>query len=335
MVRPWLALVAGALAIMVAGCATTVSGSPRARLDSRTESQPTSTAPVPGAEALTGLGDRTTLDPCSLTDLSVFKPFGTASFGEPDSLDDCLVEIKTSASEPVRLYVGSLDWAEALPGINTKPSTAIYAGNKIVYYDTGANYCNQLLALSDGVTLSVNAAQYDGAEPKLCDMVTAGMNQVIHVYAFGPVKHRHLASNSLGRLDPCLLVPADALTKVPGIGSIGAKGFPGKHGCVWTGPDGTRLRVIFTVGPPPRPAADGSAEVTIAGRASVRSPTPDAGNYVFCGLEVPHIPFAAPDHPGLVEIAAVFVRMAKGRLDPACTAATDVANAVWPRLPTP
>ena len=65
-------------------------------------------------------------------------------------------------------------WA-AFPLSDPSGITVFVDGKAVTnwHYDAGANYCNQLLALSDGVTLSVNAAQYDGTEPKLCDMVTA------------------------------------------------------------------------------------------------------------------------------------------------------------------
>jgi hypothetical protein len=224
---------------------------------------------------------------------------------------------------------------DALPDLNSKPSTATGSGTRVVSYETGSHYCNQLFVLPEGITMSVNAAQYDGTEPRLCDMVTAGMQRAVQVFAIGPVRHRELAANSLGRLDPCLLVPAEALAAVPGIASVAAKSYPARHGCAWTAQDGTRMPVMFTVGPPPRPAADGSSESSIAGRSSVRSPAPDAGNYVFCGVQAAHIPFSAKGQTGLVEIAAVSVRMPRGRVDAACTAADAVATAVWPKLPQP
>ena len=45
--------------------------------------------------------------------------------------------------------------------------------------------------------------------------------------------------------------------------------------------------------------------------------------------------FRATGQTGLVEIAGVFVRMPKGRIEAACRAATDVAAALWPKLPKP
>jgi hypothetical protein len=48
-------------------------------------------------------------------------------------------------------------------------------------------------------------------------------------------------------------------------------------------------------------------------------------------VETAHIPF----QPGVSEKALVSVRLAKGQIAAACAAATAVASAVWPKLPSP
>ena len=327
-----LALLALAL---VSACATAIGGSPvpaPGAADGRPSGTPNPRPTEP--TALTLLGELATIDPCSLTDTAAFSAFGTATVTAPDSLDDCRLEIRTP--ELVTFYVGSLDRIEALPDINAKKSITRPGGLKIVDYATDPNYCNQLLVFVDGVTLSVNASRYDGPEPKLCEMVHAGMDQVLEVLVRHAVRHRDFAANSLGSLDPCRLVPAAALASIPGIGAAAPRTYPAGHGCAWTAPDNSaRVRVMFTAGPPPKPSGAGSNESPIAGRASVLSPTPEAGNYAFCGAQTGHIPLPVKGLSGLVEIAAVFVRMPKGQVDAACRAATEVAGAVWPKLPNP
>lgn len=282
------------------------------------------------------LGKLTTIDPCSLVDTGAFAEFGTAEIAAPESLDDCLVKIRTSGSETVDLYVGSLDSTDSYPDLAAKPSTEVSGGLKVVDYEADSEFfCTQLLVFSDGVTLSVTGSVYENEEPKLCDMVEAGMGQVVEVVRGDDVKHRDFPPNSLGRLDPCEATPAATVAKVPGLGSVEAKEYPGRHGCSWTAADNSvRVRVLFGVGEPPKPNQGGS-QAPIADRPSVLVPTPEAGSFSFCSAHTAHIGFRAEGRSGLVEIATVFVRMKEGQVDAACTAATDVAAAVWPKLPKP
>ncbi|MFL6142240.1 MAG: hypothetical protein ACJ72N_10305 [Labedaea sp.] len=329
----------------VAGCTSLITGRPVARLDggsgtsggTSSSGRPGTSSPPPeqaGANDL--LGDLTTLDPCSLTDPHEFARFGTAKLGVPDSLDDCLVEIKNADSEGITLYVGSLDRTDALPDLAAKRITELGGGLKAVEYDADSGYCNNLLVFPDGITLSVNASLFEGTEPMLCDMVKAGMDKAVAVLRAGSVKHREFAGNSLGAMDPCSVVPDEARAAVPGLAQARPRTYPARHDCAWTASDNsTRLRVMFTAGPAPRPTGPGATESSIAGRSSVLSPTPDAGDHVFCGAQTRHIEFRAAGRSGLVEIAAVFVRMRRGQVAAACRAATAVAASVWPRLPTP
>jgi hypothetical protein len=350
MTRGWRrgagALIAGLLAVsMVSGCASTIDGTAVAPSGATGRATPrpdaTSPAPRPAQAGAAGtapalLGELTTFDPCSLTDPRTFAAFGTATFGLPDSLDDCLIEIKTSAAEPITLYIGGLDRGETIPDINAKPSTDLPGGLRIVEYDSDSSYCNRLLVFADGVTLSVNASLYERDEPRLCDIVKAAVDKAVEVLRDGGVRHRDFKSNSFGRIDPCEVVGADAVAAVPGLAAVAPKRYPAEHSCAWTAADNsTRLRVIFIAGPVPKPSGQGATQTAIADRSTVLSPTPEAGGYVFCGAQTAHIPFAAKDHSDVVEIAAVFVRMERGKVAEACRAASGVAQAVWPKLPKP
>ncbi|HEU5108358.1 MAG TPA: hypothetical protein VFT95_07350, partial [Micromonosporaceae bacterium] len=274
-------LLAGLLVLAaVTSCASVVAGTPRAANGAGPAERPTSSGkPRPAAEAEELIGDLTTVDPCSLTDTRELSSFGTATIGVPDSLDECLVDIKTSTA-PVVLYVGGLDRVTAFPDLAGKKSTDRAGGLRVVEYDSDDSYCNHLLVFPDGITLSVNASVYEGSQPRLCDAVRAAMDSAIEAVLLDKVDHRAYARNSLGRVDPCELMPEQALAAVPGLGSVRPKQYPGQHNCAWTAADNSvRLRLMFIAGKPPKPVGPGATEGQVAGRGSVLSPTPDAGSY--------------------------------------------------------
>jgi hypothetical protein len=326
----WRSLVVGVLGtLLVTGCANTIGGS--------AVSPPGATRPSQAAgkaSAADLLGPFTSIDPCSLTDPAVFARFGTAKLGVLDSLDECLIEVTTSAPDPVVVYVGSLDHVDALPDYRGKRATDLPGGLTLVDYEDDQTYCSKLLAFTDGITLTVSATLYDGTATNLCDLVRAGLDKVVEVVRDKKVQHRTFAPNSLAAIDPCATVDRAVLAAVPGLGDVEPKVYPGKHNCLWAGSDavsGPRLRVMFAVGIPPTPTGEGATAPAIAGRGSVVSPSPNAGSNVYCFVETAHIPF----QPGVSEKALVSVRLAKGQLDAACAAATAVASAVWPKLPIP
>lgn len=331
-------LVAGLLAVtVVAGCAKKVSGTALADPGAAAPTSNAPEAPATHGSAKELLGDFTTVDPCSLVDLQVFRSFGTPSLGDPGSLDECLVEIKTGAKQPLSVYIGTLDGKAAYPELSGKPSRDVADGLKVADYDTSNSFCNQLVVFSDDVTLSVNAYPYEGDESKLCDIVEAGTGAAVDAITSGKVKHRDFPANSLGKLDPCAVTPSTVAESVPGLGSLKPKSYPGKHNCLWASSDsvnGARLRVMFTATKPP--VAGGTAtESTISGRKTITTPGVDSGPTKYCFVEAPHIPFQQDGVSGLYEEAYVSVRLPKEKADQACKAATAVADAVWPHLPVP
>jgi hypothetical protein len=338
--RRWrLGLCAVAVAVLaltqVAACTKAIGGSaspaPGAVQDSSLPSQPRAAAdPAPDNGTQDLLGDLTNLDACSLTDPDEFSQFGTAKFGIPDALDECLIEIKSTAEEPIRVYIGRLASPDAFPNLDGNKANDLGGGLRVVEYDAEPTYCNHLLVFTDRVTLSVNAGLYSGPEPRLCDVVRAGMDKVVKVIQLGGVKHRRFPQNSLARHDPCDQMPQSALAAIPELAGVKPTTQPSRHNCVWMSADtNTRVRVMFTAGTPP------TGGDPIGGRPSVVTPTSNAGQYVFCGVQTAHIPFSFPGQEGLVEIAGVFVRKPKGQTDAACKMATDLAGAVWPTLPKP
>jgi hypothetical protein len=323
--------------LAMAGCTKEIGGDPTGQA---APPRSTSSAPAePGADGTSTslLGEFHTVDSCSLTDPAEFAGFGTSKFGVLDSLDECLVEIATdNPEEPISVYVGNLDHVEAFPDIRGKKSKDVADGLKVVEYESESTYCSQILVFPDGVTMTVSAAPYRGEEAKLCDLVTTGMGKAVRVIEDGQVRHRTYPSNSLATVDPCVLVPREALAAVPNLGSVFPKSYPAKHNCLWASEDavnGPRLRVMIVAGTPPKATGTGSSELPIAGRATVLSQSSTAGSNVYCFAETGHV--ALQDQPGVVEKVFVSVRLPKGQSDAVCRAANDVANLVWPRLPAP
>jgi hypothetical protein len=332
--RVTCALAVGLLAMT--GCAKEING--RATGQAAPPRSTSSDLPEPnGGTGASLLGEFRTIDACSLTDPGEFSQFGDSKFGALDSLDECLVEIATtSPQEPISVYVGNLDNVEAFPEIRGKQSKDLPDGLKVVEYEDESTYCSQLLVFPDGITMTVSAAPYRGEETKLCEMVTAGMDKAIKVIQDGQVKHRTFPSNSLATLDPCVVVPREALAAVPNLGNAVPKAYPAKHNCLWASRDavnGPRLRLMFIAGAPPKASGQGASEVPIAGRTTVLSPSSTAGSNVYCFAEAGHVPLQ--DQPGIVEKVFVSVRLPRDLADEACKAANDVATAVWPRLPVP
>lgn len=330
-------IVVGMLTVtLVAGCAKEIAGTPTGQAN-----PPRSTTSAPANAAGSGtamLGELRSIDACSLTDPAEFSEFGTSKFGVLDSLDECLVEIKTDAADPISVYVGHLDRAEAFPDIRGKKSRTLPGGLKVVDYESDAAYCSQLLWFPDGITMTVSAAPNRGTESKLCQMVTAGMDKAVAVIQDGQVRHRSLPTNTLAAINPCDIVPPEALAAVPNLGTVAPKSYPAKHNCLWATEDavtGPRLRVMFAAGSPPKATAHGAIEVPIAGRTSVVSPGSSAGSNIYCFAETGHVPLQAEGQSGVLEKAYVSVRLPKDQGEAACKAAYDVAGLVWPRLPAP
>jgi hypothetical protein len=323
------------LLLALAGCSTRFGGEPVAA-----EHPNKSEAPEPDdhtAEAM--LGDLTTLAPCGLTDPAVFDTFGTADYAVPESLDYCAISVKPQPGVEVVVSVGQLGEVSATPDLPGKRLRDVDEDRYVAQSDDGAGYCTQTLVFPDEVTLEVTGTPYQGSPPDTCDLVTAAMDKVIEVLDGGEAGHRSAADDSLVGLDPCSLVADDTVTALPGFAAAQRREYPGHHQCYWetsSGPDRQSVRLMFAAGPVPATGAAGAKSTPIGGRPTITTPYPDVGDAAYCAVESGHVPFdEVPGQAGMVELAEVYVRMPKGKVDQGCQAATAVATKVWPALPAP
>lgn len=215
--------------------------------------------------------------------------------------------------------------------------------------DVGVSCWQTLVFAEDDLALSVRGRMSPTASPvSTCDMVAAGMANVVEVILAGKVGHRSPESNSLVSLDPCDLVADETVTALPGFAEAQRVDSPGRHQCYWrtsTGAAGLRVRVTFCVAQPPEPHNPLGFDVDtdpIAGRPSVTTHVPSSSGS--CTVETGHIPFEeVAGATGFVETVRVDTDVPPGQSDPtgrlddadvACEGAVAVARQLWPRLPS-
>lgn len=314
-----------AAAVFASACTVQVSGDPVAG---------TTLPPVP--EELTSevvFEDLTTVDPCSLIDLSVFDELGSAEFATPESLDYCLLTVKADGDDAF-LMVGALDALdEDLAGVRIEEFDG---GLWLSQRDDSAEYCSQLLVFPDDVTLEVQGSTTDSGTD-ICPFVEAAMEYVVGVVLDGDVEHREPKKRSLITVDPCEVLSDADVQGVPGFEAAAKPAqSPAEHGCYWeTGSGANRMsvRLTFGVGREPEAFRPGANETLIAGRESATNPYDSVGDGSYCAVETGHILFEEVDGEDIVEVAGVFVRMPAGQVNAGCQAAVAVATIVWPELP--
>lgn len=301
--------------------------------------------PLPGPAAAESpvtaevLGDLSTIEPCTLTDPEVFRRFGSAEFGTPESLDYCTVSVRPDLSSEVIIRVGRLGRLSDAPDLQGQRLEDVDDNLYTVQGYDDSSICSQALVFAgDDLTIEVAGIHSAGEVTTNCDMVAAGMDQVIDVIRNGGVGHRFPEPDSLVTLDPCDLVGDETVTAFPGFADLARVDNPGGHQCHWRSPtDETELRVevAFEAGPMPEVWSEGVSNTNpVAGRPSVTNMNPRAAEATVCVVSTGHIPFTEfEEQLGLVEIAEVFVYVPGENQPVACQAATAVATELWPKLP--
>jgi hypothetical protein len=278
--------------------------------------------------------DLTTVAPCSLTDPETFAAYGTPEFATPESFDYCAIRVNTAGNADVLIYVGAFGELSAQPDLEGKRVKDVDEGLWVGQQDENPAFCSQLLVFPDGVTMQVSGSVYDGSADT-CPMVEAGMDHAIDVVLDGDVEHRDPEEDSLITVDPCSLVDDDDIAAIPGLeGANRPDEYPGKHTCFWEQSPDSPVTVRLEFGAGVKPAVYGDAtKGQVAGRETVTSKYADIGEHDYCAVETGHVPFSEVDGEDVVEVASVYVRMPTGQIGKACTAATAVAELVWPELP--
>jgi hypothetical protein len=304
------------------------------------------------------LGDLATIQPCGLISPGVFDEFGSAEFGEPESLDYCTVvvtpdsagtvslrrDVAEDVAEEVTITVGQLVRPSDVQYLPTDKLEDVADSIHTTRPDDRGDSCSQALVFAEeDLALTVRSRLPVTAEPTpTCDLVTAGMAKVVEVVLAGEVEHRSPAPNSLVPLDPCDLVDDETVTALPGFAEARRVDSPGRHQCRWRTPDALKATVTFGVAPPPRlpESLDGNSD-PLAGRPSVTIPFT-----VSCTVETGHTPFDEVDGAtGFVETVEVYADTPRGQggltdrsdetdqADDSCAGAVAIAGALWPRLP--
>jgi hypothetical protein len=290
------------------------------------------------ATAVEALGELTTIDPCSLTDLAVFDLFGTAEFATPESLDYCAVEVHRSTGSTVWVMIGQLGRLSDRPELEGQRLEEISEELYTVQLNEDSAFCSQALVFAaEDLLLEVTSASVSGSPSTECEMTVAGMEQVVATIEEDGVEHRSPEPDSLVAMDPCELVDDATVTALPGFAAARREDNPGGHQCSWqtsSGEDRLSVRVAFEAGDIPIAATARGNSDPIAGRPTAMNSYENVGSAAICTVETGHIPFTGPENDlGLVEVASVSVRVPAAQAQAGCPAAKAVAAALWPKLP--
>jgi hypothetical protein len=288
-------------------------------------------APVTVASAF---GDASTVAPCSIVDTASVTEV-TATRQLVDGFDDCPVSVMLTDGTKVDVRVGPLESHSAADSSDVTAIALLPKGMKL-YGETTRTpaFCDEYLRFADGNELAVSASASDvESQADVCPAADALARNAADRIRAGAVQHTTYPTYSLGRIDPCGVVPPSVLASA-GLTGGTATEYPEHHQCAWLPADrdaGTTLRVEFVVGEAPK-VIDRSSETQsrIAGRTSVTSSFALSSTEKLCYVATGLHPYGST---GLLELAYVDVHAGTAsRVDP-CHAATTVAAAVWPTLP--
>ncbi|MGW4483510.1 hypothetical protein ACWEOE_06690 [Amycolatopsis sp. NPDC004368] len=291
-------------ALVLAACSSAAAPAPAA-----------TQAPSP-LTAVAALGDFTTLDYCSLLDVSRLRG---ATADDPDSsFTDCRADYVRSG-RPHTVSVGAL---AAEPDPNVKPYQ--YSGplpDGVAVQQSGFTpdkTCSRAVTFADGIRLGVTVsdAEGPGAADARCADADAVVGGALAAATGGRVRHHQFPDRSWGRVDPCALLDVHELDAISGAGTQPSAGLSG-HSCI----RGT-VSVEFSV----QKQAPAGASETLGGRTA-RQNTDGA----FCRLTTTQ---PSPDTPGRGEQAVVSVVDTTGSSGTAaCPAASQVAALVFAKIP--
>ncbi|HEX3649769.1 MAG TPA: hypothetical protein VHV49_15195 [Pseudonocardiaceae bacterium] len=340
-------VIGGTLGIVVllgvAGCASAIRGVAEAVPGAKaSSSSPRSSAVSQGPiNAGTAFGKASTVDPCSIVDVTSVHGVSSARRVTADALDDCPVFVTQKNGATAYVTVGPLETSDDMTGAPVDDVTTLPDGMIVqVGKPDAGDYCDAYVIFPDGFDLHVaaNPSTADSHANVCASAVAMAENAGDRIDA-GAIRHRTYPRGSVGEVDPCGLIGADALAAA-GVSGISTFAYPEGHECYWASGSDISLptaQLDFVVGAKPTildPSTDSSA--VIAGRASVISlytqPDTDSICWINTGLNA-YTDGRTGSSGGLVEIAEIGVDTVKGSKVNPCTAAKAVATAIWPKLP--
>lgn len=314
------------LAVVTGGCAVAVSGTPAGFAPSTRR-----LADPDRIHTDDALGDLATWNPCSVVDPDNMPTGWTAELDIPVAFEYCLLTVTaiTGAQADVEVgypYRSTHDLAQYQSGVRQ-------GGLTVVPDDLGEGDCTRDIVFADGIAVQVRSWPYDtdaNAHNKACEIGDVVVDQVVDAVVAGKAETLRLPKNSLGDIDPCSLVTREMAAIVPGItAAVPAESQVSRHSCWWQSPDGPMLDVEFVIGRLPT----GDSGDTRHGRYTTVTRYPGDEKSSLCEVAGEHVPFPHESATGLKENVNIYVYLAPGQLEAACTAASALADALWPKLP--
>jgi hypothetical protein len=310
------------LAILLAACSVHRTGPPTAAPSTRSFPDPDR------IQAEDALGDLTTWNPCSVVDLDELPESWTATVDSPAAFENCAISVTRDDGVVAEVQVGYL--YEADP--DADEAEAREGGLTIVPADDSANACARDIVFADGIALEVRSWSDDQTNnDAMCAISDEVVDRVIDAVLAGRSESLRFPENSIGEIDPCDLVTSEVLAIVPGLSpDVRPEPQVAGHSCWWASrTEEATLNIEFGIGHLPV----GDSGTTVQGRYTTITRYADGEDSSLCVVDGEHVPFEYDSKPGLMERVGIYVYQKPGQVETACTAASAVAAALWPKLP--
>jgi hypothetical protein len=321
--RPVLGL--ALLAVVTAACSVHVTGAPAAG------SASTRSLADPGRiHAEDALGDLSLWNPCSVVIPDELPEEWSTLMYTPVAYEYCAMDVATEGDTTAgEVQVGYL--YRSTHDLKEHESGKRAGGITVVRDEEDADACTNDIVFADGIALVVRVLPVSEDDmDAMCDVSDVVADKIIDAVQAGQAETLELPENSLGGLDPCEVVKASMITLVPGLtADIEAERQVSRHSCWWESPDGIMLNVDFNIGYMP----EGDSGQTSHGRYTAVTRYDDSDSYSLCAVDGEHVPFEHRSDSELMERVTVWVYLKPGQVEDACTAASGVANVLWPELP--
>jgi hypothetical protein len=267
--------------------------------------------------ASSALGDFRTLDPCSLVDPAALASLGRVSFGDPQSLDYCVVRLATPRGD-VELHVGELVAGAALT----------------LVAPPGPGGCADHVTFADEVVLMTAATASGPSTTTTCAAVQAALRGVLARISAGAVAHRSDPKGSFVSVDACaVLTPKVVLGSALSMGNTRIVPHPAGHQCEYVAPS-TYVALVLAAAYARFDGGPGSTTLVIAHHQVVLVPEQPDGRAGECVGYGPHIAFPSRSGQPAMEMAELHVALPTGATDAAaCAAVRRLAGPVFARLP--
>ena len=324
-------------ALSLVGCGSFVRSLPKVSLPPLTTAAPAALcAPSPGlVSACRRLGDLTTLDPCSLVSLGQLPADLAASPLPRESLDYCAFRITAGADKAAEVEVGQLEAADDAGARRYDAgSTQLQpAGLDLEQGSVSGGACYDAVQFQgDVVDLQINVFAMQGeGDQALCDAANE-VGKAVGVVLNGKTQMQHFTvpRNSIAKLHAC------GLANDARIGSYTLDDqpeTPSGHYCIWQ-PDTSDYTVEFGISleigsDALQQGADSHTKIHGLDTYTIKYDDTDDAQ---CEVDTYRIPWGTTGS-GLHEIASIWTIEPAGQIDAACTAATQIATVVWPKLP--